>query len=247
MKSFKTIQHAFMQHLKDPDNQEFTLGVEDRRLKIYRELFFNNVMGFLDSGFPVLKSIYSQDEWLRLGREFFSKHQCRSPFFVDISKEFVEFLSNSYELKAADPVFLAQLAHYEWLELDVSIRQSDQQQRPWQPEQGIEWVQFSELASLVSYEYPVHQISQEFQPSQPSEPIYLVVYRDAEDAVQFSLLNAVSAFLLNSIIQNGKMNLMQLNDLMAESMPQLSPKQLQDSIKEVLQQLLEQQVLIAGA
>jgi hypothetical protein len=241
--TFIETQQAFMQHIKDPDNTVFAGGIEDRRLKIYRELFFNNIMGFLDSGFPVLKSLYNEESWQALGRKFFIEHSCRSPFFVDISKEFVEYLSNEYSMSDTDPVFMQELAHYEWLELDVSIRKSTQVFQPWDGLSAVPQVQVSELATLVSYQYPVHQISEDFQPTEAGEPVYLVIYRDTENEVQFTLVNAVSAHLLNSILQLQTASIQQLTEIMISALPQLSSQQINDSLRPVIDQLLNQQIL----
>jgi hypothetical protein len=152
MKSLRETQDAFIQHLKNPQANPFDGGIEDRRLKIYRELFFNNILGFLSSGFPVLESLYSEQQWKVLARNFFSEHECRSPYFIDISKEFVEYLSSEYELGEFDPVFMRELAHYEWLELDVSIRKSNQTAKAWDGHSQLTQIQMSDLASLVSYQ-----------------------------------------------------------------------------------------------
>lgn len=243
MKSFQVTQHDFIQHIKNPQANPFDGGIEDRRLKIYRELFFNNILGFLSSGFPVLESLYSEKQWEVLARKFFIEHQCSSPYFIDISKEFVEYLSNEYELSGFDPVFMGELAHYEWLELDVSVRKSSQIAKAWDGHSQITQVQMSDLASLVSYQYPVHQISINFQPSQTNEVVYLVIYRDAADEVNFTLINAVSAHLLNTIMQQGLASVDSLSKTMIEAMPQLDVQQITESLQQVLQQLLKQQIL----
>lgn len=244
MTSFKDIQHAFMQHIKNPDAIPFDGGIEDRRLKIYRELFFNNILGFLSSGFPVLQSVYAKLQWAQLARKFFIEHDCRSPYFIDISKEFVEYLSSEYELSECDPVFMRELAHYEWMELDVSVRQSSQTATVWDGQSPITQVQMSDLASLVSYQYPVHQISADFQPTQASEVVYLVIYRDASDEVNFTLVNAVTAHLLHTIEQKGVASIDSLTETMLEAMPQLDVAQITESLQQVLQQLLQQQILL---
>jgi hypothetical protein len=244
MKSFQVTQHDFIQHIKNPEANPFDGGIEDRRLKIYRELFFNNILGFLSSGFPVLESLYSEQQWEVLARKFFIEHQCSSPYFIDISKEFVEYLSNEYELSEFDPVFMGELAHYEWLELDVSVRKSSQMAKAWDGHSQITQVQMSDLASLVSYQYPVHQISSHFQPSQTNEVVYLVIYRDATDEVHFTLINAVSAHLLNTILQQGVATVDSLSQTMIEAMPQLDVQQITESLQQVLQQLLKQEILL---
>src|SRR5690606_2242169 len=123
MHHFQTLQQQFIRHIKDPDNHVAPGDVEDRRLKIYRDLFFNNIQAFLNNGFPVLASLYTEQRWQQLARQFFAQHHCLSPYFVDISKEFIAFLQNEYVMKDDDPVFLLELAHYEWVELEISIRQ----------------------------------------------------------------------------------------------------------------------------
>ncbi|PKH00477.1 DUF2063 domain-containing protein [Paraglaciecola sp. MB-3u-78] len=244
MKSFQVIQHDFIQHIKNPQANPFAGDIEDRRLKIYQELFFNNILGFLSSGFPVLESLYSEQQWQALARKFFIEHECRSPYFIDISKEFVEYLSSEYELDEFDPVFMGELAHYEWLELDVSVRQSSQIAKAWDGHSQITQVQMSDLASLVSYQYPVHQISADFQPTQANEVVYLVIYRDTTDEVNFTLVNAVSAHLLNIITQQGVATTDSLTKTMIEAMPQLEVQQITESLQQVLQLLLQQQILV---
>jgi hypothetical protein len=243
MTSFKETQLAFIQHLKNPLVNPFDDGIEDRRLKIYRELFFNNILGFLSSGFPVLESLYSEQQWKVLARKFFSQHECRSPYFIDISKEFVEFLSNEYELIESDPVFMRELAHYEWLELDLSVRKSNQTTKVWDGHSPVNQVQMSDLASLVSYHYPVHQVSTDFYPTEASEVVYLVIYRDSTDEVNFTLVNGVTAHLLNTVLQQGVTSIESLSQVMIEAMPQLESQQIIESIQQVLQQLLHQEIL----
>jgi hypothetical protein len=242
MMSFQDTQHAFIQHIKNPTANPFD-GIEDRRLHIYRELFFNNILGFLSSGFPVLESLYSEQQWQDLARKFFIEHSCRSPYFIDISKEFVEYLSGEYQLTELDPVFMRELAHYEWLELDVSVRQSSQTGKAWDGHSKITHVQMSDLASLVSYQYPVHQISAEFQPLQAGEMVYLVIYRDATDEVNFTLVNVISAHLLNTIMQQDVVSVESLSQTMVEAMPQLDIQQITESLYQVLQQLFRQEIL----
>jgi hypothetical protein len=244
MKSFSETQHAFIQHIKNPQANPLVGGIEDRRLKIYRELFFNNILGFLSSGFPVLESLYSEKQWQDLARNFFVEHKCRSPYFIDISKEFVEYLSKEYELGESDPVFMRELAHYEWLELDVSFRQSSQIVKAWDGYSPITDVKMSDLASLVSYQYPVHQISADYYPTQASEVVFIVVYRDATDEVNFTLVNVVSAHLLNIILQQGVSTVDSLSKTMIEAMPQLGVQQITESLQQVLQQLLKQEILL---
>ncbi|MFT6899298.1 MAG: hypothetical protein ACJA13_003731 [Paraglaciecola sp.] len=243
MLDFQKTQLAFIDHLKNPEVNKFDLGIEDRRLKIYRELFFNNIKGFLNSGFPVLQSLYSDTAWDLMARQFFAQHRCRSPYFIDISKEFVEYLSNTYPLTDNDPPFLLELAHYEWMELAISVRKQTQELTPWDGNSVVEAIQLSELASVVSYQFPVHQISQVFQPTQAGEAVYLVIHRDDQYEVGFTLINALTAHLLQTIQTQKSIKLEHLITLMIEGLPQLEEQQIAEGVKQIVVQMLQQRIL----
>ena len=59
--SFKKTQYEFTAHLRDPEKNPAPEGIEDRRLGIYRDLLYNNVEGFISGGFPVIRSIYNDE------------------------------------------------------------------------------------------------------------------------------------------------------------------------------------------
>ncbi|WJG08011.1 putative DNA-binding domain-containing protein [Aliiglaciecola sp. LCG003] len=243
MNDFKQIQTDFVASLRDPENHPM-VGIEPRRMNIYKELFFTNILGFLNTGFPVLASIYGENKWQQLARQFFAKHQCQSPYFIDISKEFVTFLDEEFSATEFDPCFAAELAHYEWLELDVSARKSKQKAIIWDGECDFERVSFSGLASLAGYHYPVHQITIDNQPKSPSEPIYIVVYRNSAFDVRFSVVNVVTAHLLNEIQSVNSVEVALLLEHMSDALPQLPKQQVTDTTIQSLEQLLNQQILL---
>ena len=194
-------------YLRDPDNNPAPAGVEARRLKIYEELVYNNIEGFISRGFPVLRSLYQDDDWYGLVRQFIDQHRCHTPYFLEISQEFLTFLMETFTPRDCDPPFLLELAHYEWVEvaLDVSTQTLDESVVP---EDGILTLvpRLSPLAWLLSYEYPVHLIGPDSQPGAPGETTFLVVYRDRQDRVQFVALNAATARLLALVRDNQSAN-----------------------------------------
>jgi hypothetical protein len=201
---FMQHQYAFAAHIRAPDSNAAPADIEDRRMAIYRELFYNNVEGFLSNSFPVLRKLFADEAWHRMVRDFYSRHQCHSPLFLEIPREFLSFLEHERGEQRADPPFLLELAHYEWVELAVSVAESA-------PPEGIDehgdlleqLPVVSSLAWPLSYRYPVHRIRPDFQPQAPGEqPTYLLVYRDADDEVGFLELNPVSARLF-SLLQEG--------------------------------------------
>ncbi|NMH61367.1 DNA-binding domain-containing protein [Alteromonas ponticola] len=191
--SFQLIQQRFVSAVRsgEPVN-----GDEDtvRRMGIYQSLLFNNVLSFIDSGFPVLKSIIRDPRWHELVRDFFQHWECKSPYFVAISEAFVNFLHHLDLQKEQLPIFALSLAHYEWLELAISIR--DEDVTYCDSIDDSKNVRLSPLTSLVSYPFPVHQISSSYQPSEPSAPHHYVVYRDRNNQVNFSKLAPPTAYIL---------------------------------------------------
>ena len=65
---FQEKQYAFAAHIRDPQNVPAPEGIEDRRMAIYRELFFNNLKSLLSNMFPVLTKLHSDQHWRRLVR-----------------------------------------------------------------------------------------------------------------------------------------------------------------------------------
>ncbi len=182
------VRHSSSQNIEDADTK--------RRMDIYRSLFFNNVNGFIQNGFPVLHSLYDAQEWERLVRQFFTEHPCKSPYFIHISQEFVEYLSNSYELIDSDPVFLKELAHYEWLELALSVREPQEKVTYWQQSGMPETMMASPLSELAGYPFAVHKIGPDYQPETSDGMHYYLLYRNHEHKVQFQHLSPLSALAM---------------------------------------------------
>lgn len=190
-------QYAFAAHIRNPEINPAPNGIENRRMAIYRELFYNNVEGFLANTFPVLKSLLDNATWHQMARDFFATHQSHTPLFLEIPREFLTYLEREREPRDQDPAFLFELAHYEWTELALSVAEISENTGF---ESTADLLETRPVLSSVAwpfvYQFPVHRISPEYRPEEPNEtPTYLLVYRDDEDEVGFIELNAVSARL----------------------------------------------------
>lgn len=174
-------------------------------MKIYRELFYNNVEDFMASTYPVLRQITSDERWHALIRDYFSNHLSHTPLFPEMPREFLKYLEHERQPHAGDPPFLLELAHYEWVELALSIldEKIDETKIDSYGDllDGIPVM--SPLAWSLSYHFPVHKISPAFQPKDTGEtPTHLVVYRDADFNVHFIDINPVTARLIRLISDN---------------------------------------------
>jgi len=207
--SLKRQLSDFAAHIRDPENNPIPENIEDRRMGIYRDLFFNNIDGFLSNTFPVLKSLYKEDDWTELVRRFYSLHYCQSPYFLEISREFIDYLQSEHQMRDVDPPFMFELAHYEWIELALSISQQEPELQKIDTEKSLldGHPVMSPLAWLLTYAWPVHQIKPEFLPEQPAEqPVCLIIFRDADDEVQFTEVNPVTAKLLQQLEMNKELS-----------------------------------------
>jgi len=196
---FRQMQYDFAAHIRQPDQNPAPDNVEDRRMQIYRDLFYNNIEGFVSGMFPVLRSLYSDDDWHAMVRDFFVKHRCKTPLFLEIGQEFMAYLNEERTLQPCDPPFVHELAHYEWVELalDISEAQLPQDVNPDGDLLDGHPVQ-SPLAWSLAYQYPVHCIRPDYRPEQPNaHPVYLLVYRTEAFEVKFMEINAVTARLLS--------------------------------------------------
>jgi uncharacterized protein len=200
--AFQRLQYRFAAHLRDPARNRAPAGVEARRMKIYAELFYNNLQGFLATAFPVLRRITPDVRWHAMVRDFFARHESHEPLFHRIAEEFLRYLDAGRRGRIArdDPSFLRELAHYEWVELALSVSPVDLHAVRANADgdllDGVPVV--SPLAWSLSYKFPVQRIGPDFQPTAPPpQPTHVVVYRTCEDDVKFMEANAVTARLLD--------------------------------------------------
>ena len=197
--SLSEIQEAFAAHIRNPEAMPVPATVAPDRMKVYRELFFNNVESFMSTGFPVLHAILEGPRWSALVRDFYREHVATTPLFVEIAGEFVSYLESERGPRPGDLPFLRALAHYEWVELVLSVREADP------PPLDASFLEdplhfkprLSELAWLLSYPYPVQRIGPDHQPEAADEtPVHLLVYRGRDEEVHFVELNPVTHRLL---------------------------------------------------
>ena len=168
-------------------------------MAIYRELFFNNLVDLLGGAFPVARRILGTDRWRRLVRDFYAGHHAHTPYFLELPREFTDWL-RARETRAEDePEFLDELAHYEWVELALSISEEVPPAAVTPGRSPLDQpLAVSPLAWPLAYRWPVHRLSPEYQPEEPPVlPTFLVVYRDAADTVQFLAIGAETARLLD--------------------------------------------------
>lgn len=202
---FQRKQYEFAAHIRNPEKAQAPPGIEDRRMAIYRELFFNNLLKLLSGTFPVLKKLHADDKWRSMVRQFMIQYRSQTPYFLQIPREFLDFLGNHYEAGDDDFPFLNELAHYEWAELALSVSEDSNDDLDVEDEgdllSGIPVK--SRLAWAFAYHFPVHRIAEDFLPEEPDDvPTFIALFRKADDELGFLELNPVTARLLELIEAN---------------------------------------------
>lgn len=204
-KDFQDKQYAFAAHIRDPEHAIAPPHIEDRRMAIYRELFFNNLYNLLGTFFPVLRKIHTDDQWRFMIREFMKLHRAQTPYFLELPEEFLEFLQTEYPFQDDDFPFLTELAQYEYAELALTVSNDENDVSDVDPDGDllVNTPVKSVLTWAFAYHYPVHKISQDFLPTEATEkPTYLAIFRRSNDKVSFLELNAVTAALLDAVENN---------------------------------------------
>lgn len=242
---FQETQYGLTRHLRNPDTAPAPANVEDRRLGVYRDLIYNNIEGFISSGFPILREILTDEHWHAMVRDFVAEHKSASPYFLEISQEFLLYLQD--ERKAEnDPPFMLELAHYEWVELALDVATVE---LPPIVTPSIDILasklQVSPLLWSLSYCFPVHLIGPDYQPKEPpAEPTFLLVYRNRADSVEFMHSNAVTVRLLK-ILQADALSLTgkEALALLAEEIQHPDPAALEAMGASLLQDLHDKDIV----
>lgn len=238
-------QHEFAAHIRAPHKHPIPDDVDPRRMKVYNDLFFNNVSGFLDGTFPVCAEIIGAKRWTEIARDFFESHHCQTPYFLEIPQEFLNYLEQEFQAQPGDPDYFYELAHYEWLELAIDV--SDD-------EISAEIDANADLASAIPlfaaaaqgfvYQYPVHRISGANTNPEPQQTA-LIVFRDRQDQVRFIETNLMTIHLLIKLKSEELTGLQAVEQLLQESGMELSEVAVQGGLS-ILEEWRQQGLILGG-
>jgi hypothetical protein len=201
------LQAAFAAYLRDPMNCPAPEGIEERRLAIYRRLFFGNLSNLMAKNFPVLRRMLDDTEWDRLIRELMVDHRSQTPLFPEIGSEMVRFVAEAGHQWLEKRPWMAELVHWEYLETVARLHEAEVKMPPNAPENLLNCRIFlNPTLQIARYTWPVHQIGPDFVPCEPlDQPINLLVYRRSDDQVAFERVNDLSLRLLQ-LAQNCAVN-----------------------------------------
>ncbi len=241
------LERAFADHIRNPEHSPAPQDVEPRRMAIYRDLFFNNIRGFLEQGFPVLHSLMSEDSWNSLVRDFMSSHSCQTPLFAELSQEFLSYLEKQQTQAVLPLPFMWELAHYEWVELALTISEVEKVDGPVDPNGDLllSHPVLSPLAWPLCYQYPVHKIDSNNQPDHPSDvATCLLVYRDSNDRISFLEINPLIYWLLSLLQSEDQISGSQALDAAVEQLSPNDPEAIRGAGIEFLEELRRRGIVV---
>lgn len=247
MKNKETIadfQNSLGTYLRNPQNHNPPQNIEKERLTVYQDLLFHNIERILSNTFPVFKKIVSTVYWQNLVRDFFTRHQCQSPFYQEVPREFLSYLQNEKEWEETEPDYLIYLAHYEWVELDLFLSAQDEKNSSNNNNQTTQeqTILYNPVLYFLFYPYPVHLISPEFKPQQTSENFYLVYRQPSSGQVEFMVLNKVTARFVE-LTHTKKLNLHDTLLILSEELHQ-QPGDILPQIKVLQEEFYKKGVLL---
>ncbi len=255
--SFQQVQQDFCQWLRDPASALSTAvqGVPVDRMQVYRELLFNNVVSFIDMVFPVAKSMLKSTVWESLQQDFFAQAHCQSPFYLDISKEFLDYLQQAEPAVLADYPWLIELLHVEWMELHIELAEFKQPDShnvlsvddlPTLAEDAE--LAFSVPIWVLGYRWPVYdwRAGQDLADIQEN-PGFLMVWRDTEDNRSQQLVPPVYALMIDTMLQAGRFSLLTLRQQLAVHIAELAQAEQKKLLEQVLHYLAGLHVLCFSA
>lgn len=211
---FQSVQMDFAAYIRHPDLNPMPPGIEERRMRIYARLFYNNIESILARTFSVFREVAGDEPWHAMVRDFVHRHRAESPYYAQVPEEFMEYLDTSRTEASttagtdgqstasrggpAPLPFALELCHYEWVRMALDRAPDADCVFDDEPVGIDDVLAVSPLAWPLRYGYPVQDICADYLPEEPAaEPTWLIACRNRHDEVRFTRSNAATTRLLN--------------------------------------------------
>ena len=235
-------QQTYSNYLRFPRHQSLPDGVPARRSRVYEELLFNNICSFINRCFPVAKKMIPSADWDEMCRHFYRDWRCHTPYFSRIPFEFVQY-AQSAPVAPVLPAWIGELLDYEWRELEADLHPAHVP-RVLIPTEDHYTLTLNPTVQNLQYHWPVQRIGPNFLPEE-MQPTFLLVYRSFDHQVRFMEINALTSLLLQ-LLQENVRTLEELLAQLAATAPQINSQTLWEFGRPLLQNLLEQNVVLAS-
>jgi len=243
---FFSVQRAFTRYVRAPDRVAPAADLAAERLAVYSNAVIRNAETFIGENFPRVKSILADAAWASMVRDYVSRHACMTPLFVEVPGEFLRYLD---ELRDApdDPRYLYELAHFEFLETQVSADEQCIDESGLEPEgdviAGVPVV--NPTLRLVRYTFPVHRIDASNLPdSEPEVPTFIAAFRDRAHRFGFIDLNSASARAVELLLRDEGFSGAEIMRAVAAELRHPNPDAVVAAGREILERLVARDAIL---
>lgn len=199
--AFYEQQRQFLAYLRQPAIDLLPDGFDPDRMSVYAKLLYNNFDENLSACFPVLHSLLSDRQWQSILLDFIHTHRCLTPYYRQLPNEFMQYLQTERQKSPDDPAFLLELAHFEWVELELLVAETESV--AFKPLREIDLLDqlpvFAPTIVLLHYQWPVQQINADYRPVEPGRATHILGFRDLAEQVRFIALSPATAQLLQGL------------------------------------------------
>ncbi|MBS0605537.1 MAG: putative DNA-binding domain-containing protein [Verrucomicrobia bacterium] len=165
------------------------VGMQPERAMLYRDLIFFTVQSALLNYYPLTSALLGEEKWQELTKDFFAEHPCGDPQFWKMPKGLAEYAEISKWGEKYQAPFLADLLHFEWLEIEVCMMEDCPIPTLKYEGDVLEDIPYlNPEHRLVDYSYPVFQeISLDKPLKKGTYPLFSYRHPDTLEAHFFSL------------------------------------------------------------
>lgn len=172
-------------------------GVNEKNIKHYRRLVFNNVYDSISAAYPITKKLLGKKRWKKVVNRFFSSEKIQSPQIWYMPKEFMDYVIRKESKLLNEYDFLEDLLQFEWLEIEVFMM----------PDETIEYLTETNLyylnpeIRLIKTKYPIHLKKAKNITEEDKGNYFIALHRNKEtSAVEFTNLSIPFVDVLENLM-----------------------------------------------
>ena len=169
------------------------------RLHHYRRLVYNVIYDTLASAYPITKAYLGKEKWKSLIDDFFKNYPNQSPQIWKMPYGLFEYLMDYPNPHSETFPFLAELVHFEWLEIELYAESDIEIGKA---VSTLESININPHHRIVQLSYPFHRLSVAAAIQSP-ETKFVVLFRNLENyKIEFSEVSILVAQVLKALPEN---------------------------------------------
>ncbi len=179
-------------------------------------------------------------------RDYFRRHASTTPLFVELPGEFLRYLDEVRD-DPDDPPYLYELAHFEFLETEVSADEHRIDELGVDASgdviAGVPVV--NPTLRLVRYTFPVHRLEVSHRPDgEPDAPTFIAAFRDRAHRFGFIDLNSASARAVELLLRDEGLSGDEVLRAIAEELQHPDPDAVVAAGREILERLAARDAIL---